>query len=167
MFETVAVANAKAVLHKKSTVRQKDIGIELKRMRDTNIEDDEPDDPLEAARQEAAVRRARARVCVRVCVCPCAHRLVARRCVWRLADGHPFRRRRPRSMRTRGAWTLHCGHGRKLKQWSTVRTGRHECRRHRDSSRTDYCLARRVLHGCEARMSGGTLSNLDAFVPNV
>ena len=69
MFETVAVANAKAVLHKKSTVRQKDIGIELKRMRDTNIEDDEPDDPLEAARQEAAVRRARARVCVRVCVC--------------------------------------------------------------------------------------------------
>ena len=55
MFETVAMANAKAVLHKKSTVRQKDIGMELKRMHDTNIEDDKPDDPLEAARREALV----------------------------------------------------------------------------------------------------------------
>ena len=76
MFETVAVANAKAVLHKKSTVRQKDIGIELKRMRDTNIEDDEPDDPLEAARQEAAVRR----VCMCVCVCVCVSLRSSPRC---------------------------------------------------------------------------------------
>ena len=120
MFETVAVANAKAVLHKKSTVRQKDIGMELKRMRDTNIEDDEPDDPLEAARQDAVVR-----LIFLVFIAS----LVVR--AW-LVTGYPFCYRRPRSMRTRGTWTLHCGNGRKLKQRSTARIGQLECRQNRN-----------------------------------
>ena len=55
MFDTVAVANAKAVMQKKSTVRQKDLDTQMKRMGDGGMDGDEPDEPAEAARREAVV----------------------------------------------------------------------------------------------------------------
>eukprot|EP01047_Picozoa_sp_COSAG01_P063341 COSAG01_NODE_8193_length_2882_cov_3.418972_1_plen_128_part_10 len=55
MFDTVSVANARAVLLKKSTVRKADVDMQMKRMSlmgDRGIDDDRPEDPAEAAIRE-------------------------------------------------------------------------------------------------------------------
>lgn len=90
MFDTVSVANARAVLLKKSTVRKADVDMQMKRMSlmgDRGIDDDRPEDPAEAAIRETAVSLPHSSVRVSSCVRACNVDSQERWCAARRAGG--------------------------------------------------------------------------------